>query len=241
MKPNPTALLIDGDKSIRRLLRSLLESHEYRVIEACNGQSGILTAASGCPDVVILELGLSDMDGRVALKGLREATRSPVLVLSNRSGDADLEGAFDAGAGAFMAKPFFETELLARLRVLQRSLPGEPHEPRLVRNSVSVDLLSHRVHVDGHAVSLTRTEEALFHTLLCHAGEVICSKHLLRSVWGAEAESYGHSLRVFLCNLRRKLEPLKTMVIIETVGTYGYRLLIENLSGFPLGIEQANY
>jgi two-component system KDP operon response regulator KdpE len=132
VKPNPIVLLIDDDKANRRLLRMLLESQHYRLYETGNGEHGLAAAGVRHPDVIILELSLPDMGGLTVLKHLRRASKTPVLVLSSGNREADTVAALDGGANDYMTKPFGETELLARLRVLQRCFPGESEEPVLV-------------------------------------------------------------------------------------------------------------
>ena len=239
MKPNPTALLIDGDKAVRRLVRLLLESHDYRVSESEDGLSGIAVAQATHPDVIIFEWALSDMDGIVVLRRLQETTPSALLVLSSPGSDRDAVSALDGGADDYVTKPFHEAELLARLRVLQRCLPGEPHEPILNKSRISVDLPRHRVEIDGQVVQLTRTEEALLHTFITHAGTVIAGKHLRRSLWGWDAGNHSDNLKVFLCSLRRKLHAATTAVAIETIGTFGYRLVADHLENSPHSTTEA--
>jgi two-component system, OmpR family, KDP operon response regulator KdpE len=227
MKPNPVALIIDNDKPSRRLLRLLLEAQHYqhyRLFESEDGTSGIAAVAICQPDVIVLELSLPDLEGLTVLKCLRQLTRSPVLVLSLCSSEADIVAALDGGASGYMTKPFSGTELLARLRMLQRHLPGELYEPSLREGGVNVDLINHLVTVNGSHINLTATEEVLLHTLLTHAGKVVPRRYLLRSVWGAEAKNEGLCLRVYISCLRKKLDLIKQGPVIETVANLGYRL-----------------
>jgi len=144
MKPNPIALLIDADRSIRRLLRAVLEPHHYKVHEAENGQAGIKEAVARQPDVIIVDIALPDIDGLTVLKRLREWNRDPVLILSAQAGEESKVSALDSGANDYMTKPFGSAELLARLRVLQRSIPAEPDGPLFMHGDLQVDIISHR-------------------------------------------------------------------------------------------------
>jgi len=224
VKPNPIALLIDGDKANRRLLRTVLESQHYRLTETENGQLGLLAAGVCQPDVIILDLALPDMLGLTVLKRLRRTARTPVLVISTLNSEVDIVAALDGGANDYMAKPFSETELLARLRVLRRCLPGEFDEPVLRDGDLQVNLTEHLVTLSGRKIDLTPTEEALLHALATYTGMVVTCKCLLRSVWGAEGENQWQYLRVFISSLRKKLEWTQGRVAIETTDRLGYRL-----------------
>jgi two-component system KDP operon response regulator KdpE len=232
VKPSPIALLIDDDKANRRLLRVMLESRDYRVVEAKNGRFG-LTAARACqPDVIILELSLPGIGGLCVLKRLRLSSQTPVLVLSANVAEADIVTALDEGANDYMTKPFNEAELLARLRVLRRCIRSELDEPTLIEGDLKVDLTKHLVTLSGCKIDLTRTEEALFHMLVAYAGKVVSGNYLLRSVWGAEGEHQGACLRVFISNLRRKLEWTRGRIVIENAGSLGYRLFVRGAGHF---------
>jgi two-component system KDP operon response regulator KdpE len=226
MKPNPVALLIDGDRAIRRLLRAVLEPHHYKVCEAECGQAGIKEAVVRRPDVILLDLALPDMDGLNALMRLRQSNRAPVLILSARDDEETKVAALDGGANDYMTKPFGAAELLARLRVLQRSIPGEPDGPLFIHGGLRVDMMSHRITLRGSAVELTHTEEAVFYILVRHAGSLVTCKHLLRCVWGTDSESKIHELHVYIRSLRQKLSGGGNESFIQTEGSAGYRLLL---------------
>jgi two-component system KDP operon response regulator KdpE len=228
VKPNPIALLIDEDKANRRLLRMVLESQHYRLFESETGQLGLAAAGTRHPDVIILELALPDIGGLAVLKQLRQSGQTPVLVLSANGREADIVAALDGGANDYMIKPFSEAELLARLRVLRRCVPGEFDEPLLIEGDLKVDLTKHLVTLGGSKINLSPTEEALFHVLVAYAGKIVTAKYLLRSVWGAEGADQGHCLRVFISNLRKKLGGTRGRVFIETAGSIGYRLLLRS-------------
>jgi two-component system KDP operon response regulator KdpE len=228
VKPNPIALLIDDDKATRRMLRMLLASHHYRFFEAKNGKLGLATAKACQPDVIILELALPDMAGLKVLKQLRQSSQTPVLVLSLCNHEADAVAALDEGANDYMTKPFGETELLARLRVLRRCIPGELDEPKLVSGDLRIDLTNHLVTLNSRKIELSPTEEALLHALATYAGKVVSGKYLLRSVWGVEGADHLQYLRVFMCHLRKKLEGTQESIVIETTDSLGYRLLLRD-------------
>jgi two-component system, OmpR family, KDP operon response regulator KdpE len=222
---NPTILIIDDEPPIRRLLRAALEPQSYRVRDAENGQLGLQEAVACRPDVIILDLGLPDMDGLTVLKRLREWSQAPVLVLSVREGEADKVAALDNGADDYLTKPFGTAELLARLRVLQRRTPGSPEEPVRVIGPLQVDLSARIVRVNGREVNLTATEFSLLRVLVQNAGRVVTHKHLLRSVWGPNAENQSQYLRVYITHLRKKLEAGMEQKLIRTEPGIGYRLL----------------
>ena len=226
MKPNPIVLVIDDEAAIRRLLRTALEPQNYQVCEAETGQLGLQEAVGRRPDVVILDLGLPDMDGLTVLKRLREWSQTPVLVLSVRDREGDKVAALDNGADDYLTKPFGTAELLARLRVIQRRAPGGPDEPVHVIGDLQVDLAAHVVKVKDHEVSLTATEYALLRALVQHAGKVVTHKQLLRSVWGPNAENQSQYLRVYITHLRKKLETTTTGKLIKTETGIGYRLVV---------------
>ena len=228
VKPNPIVLLIDDDKANRRLLRMVLKSRHYRLIETANGALGLAASAAYQPDVVILELALPDMRGLTVLKRLRQSGQVPVLVLSDCHREEDTVAALDAGASDFLAKPFSEAELLARLRVLQRCFPGQPEDPVVLEGGLKVDLTRHLVTLSGSKIDLTATEEAVCHALAAYAGKVVPSRHLLRSVWGANRNNQTHCLRVNISSLRKKLESTRGRVAIETADGLGYRLWLRS-------------
>jgi two-component system KDP operon response regulator KdpE len=228
VKPNPIALLIDDDKATRRMLRLLLASHHYRFFEATSGKLGLVTSKACQPDVIILELALPDIAGLKVLKQLRQSSQTPVLVLSVCNTETDAVAALDEGANDFMAKPFGETELLARLRVLRRCIPGELDESMLISGDLTIDLTNHLVTLNSRRIDLSPTEEALLHALATYAGKVVTGKYLLRSVWGVEGADHLQYLRVFMFHLRKKLDGTEESIVIETVGSLGYRLLLRD-------------
>jgi two-component system, OmpR family, KDP operon response regulator KdpE len=226
MKPYPSALIIDDDRPIRRLLRNLLEADLYKVFEAETAQSAMKEAAVRSPDVIILEMSLPDMSGLTFLGRLREWNHAPVLILSSRDAESDKVMALDSGANDYMTKPFGSAELLARLRVLQRSLPAEPDGPVFVHGGLTVDVTAHTVTLHGRKLELTPTEQVIFYTLIRHAGKLVSRKHLFRCVWGSDSESKLHDLHVYIANLRQKLRGASGRVLIQTEGCAGYRILV---------------
>jgi len=226
LKPDPLAVLIDKDRGVRRLLRSILESQGYRVFEAESGATGLAVAAERKPDVIILELALPDREGLAVLQDLREWSNAPVLVLSEQDSSPAKVAALDAGASDYMIKPFDSAELLARLRVLQRPLPHQPDGPLLIEGDLVANLTTHEITFGGRAVSLTPKEEALFHVLGRYAGKVVTRAHLLRSIWGLHGEEKTHDLQVLVSQLRKKLEPHGAELFIRTEGHLGYRLFL---------------
>ena len=221
-------LVIDDERPIRRLLRVLLEGQGYQVCEAETGKLGLQMAASRRPDVILLDLGLPDMDGLTVLKRLREWSRTPVLILTMRDHEKDKVAALDNGADDYLTKPFGTGELLARLRALQRHSPEAYEESTYVHGDLTVDISARKVMVKDNEVHLTATEYALLHELVRHAGKVVLQKHLLRAVWGPDAENQLQYLRVYITHLRKKLETPISGRLIETQPGIGYRLLAGN-------------
>jgi two-component system, OmpR family, KDP operon response regulator KdpE len=224
-----TVLVIDDEVQIRRLLRVCLEMNGYDVVEAATGQSGIEEAVRRQPDVVLLDLGLPDIDGLTVLKRLREWSQAPVLVVSVRHREDDKIAALDNGANDYITKPFGTGELLARLRVLQRSAQPRLKVEVFHSGPLSVDLTSRTVKIKGRAIRLTATEYSLLLLFVQHAGKVLTHGHLLREIWGVqEAEKTG-PLRVYVGYLRDKIEadPSKPQLLVTEPGV-GYRLAIRD-------------
>lgn len=199
------ALIIDDEVQIRRLLRAVLERGGYDVEEAGFGKAGVSEVALRNPDVVILDLGLPDMDGCDVLRRIREWSRVPVLVASVREGAEDKVGALDAGADDYMTKPFDTTELLARLRAIQRRVDPGQADSLLTCGALRMDFVARVVTVSGKEVHLTPIEYALLRVLALNSGKVITQRQLLREIWGNESEAQSRHLRVHLSNMRRKL------------------------------------
>ena len=227
MNEKATALVIDDEPQIRRLLRILLEQEQYRALESDSGRRGLSEIALRRPDVVLLDLGLPDIDGMVVLERLRQWSRVPVLILSVRDGPEDKVAALDAGADDFVTKPFESAELLARLRAIQRRVQVGAEESVFEAGHLVVDFNSRTVEVNGREVKLTATEYALLKLLALHAGKVVTHKQLLREVWGPNAEEQSQYLRVYMMHLRKKIEiPDAAERLLRTESGIGYRLVI---------------
>jgi len=224
--PKPSALVIDDELQIRRLLRVCLEGKGYRVSEAATGQEGITLAAQHPPDVVILDLGLPDLDGVTVLKRLREWTKVPVVVLSVRDREEDKIAALDNGADDYVTKPFGTGELLARLRVAQRHAQSQTENAVFRSGALEVDLAGRSVTLNGKMVKLTATEYSLLRLFVQHAGKVLTHRQILREVWGPNYTDQTHYLRVYMTHLREKLEaePSSPTLLITEPGI-GYRLV----------------
>ncbi len=216
-----TALIIDDEIQIRRLLRLALESRGYVVHEAENGRLGLQQTAFVRPDVVLLDLGLPDMDGLEALKSLREWSTVPVLILSVRDQEQVKVAALEGGADDYVTKPFSTAELVARLAVIQRRHHG--HEsPEISVGPLVIRLDNHEVFLSDKPVRMTPTEFAFLRALARHAGRIVTQKQLLREVWGQQGEGQTHYLRVYANHLRKKLG---NRLVISNEPGIGYRLL----------------
>lgn len=228
-KPAAVALIVDDEPQIRRLLRLTLEASGYRVFDAATGQDGLVQAAHRRPDVILLDLGLPDLEGLVVLKRLREWSRIPVIILSVRDREDDKVAALDAGADDYVTKPFHTAELLARLRATLRHAQPQGIEAIFNAGDLTVDLSRRSVRKGGEEVKLTPIEYALLRLLVTHAGKVLTHRLLLTEVWGAKAIEQTHYLRVHIAHLREKLEanPSAPELII-TEPAVGYRLVLKS-------------
>lgn len=227
MKAKTKALVIDDERSIRRLLRIVLNEHGYEVVEAESGESGLSQAAMQRPDVIILDLGLPDTDGHKVLRHLREWSKVPVLILSVRADAEEKVKGLDAGADDYVTKPFDASELIARLRAIQRRSPDSPDSPIFTNGHLVIDFEKREVRIDRHLVDLTPIEYALLRILAQHLGKVVTHRQLLREVWGPNAEEHSEYLRVHMAHLRKKLNDLADHRLIKTETGIGYRLLEE--------------
>lgn len=217
-------LVVDDERSIRRFLKVSLGS-QFTVLEAANGEEALAAVAAEHPDLVILDLGLPDMDGLEVTRRLREWTQVPIIVVSVREREQDKIAALDAGADDYLTKPFGVGELMARLRVALRRSAQPENEPVFQSGSLMVDLNSRDVRMDGTTIALTPTEYDLLRNLLKHAGKVVTHDQLLRAVWGTAYENETHMLQVNISNLRRKIEPDPSRpTYIVTEPGVGYRL-----------------
>ncbi len=227
MSQPTTVLVIDDEPQIRKFLRISLVSQGYNVLEAATGAEGLSQVALNRPDVVVLDLGLPDMDGQQVLRDIREWSSVPVLVLSVRASEAQKVQALDSGANDYVTKPFGIQEFLARIRALLRQAPsGDAQEVALEIGPLTIDLAYRRVLLDGVEVALTRKEYAVLAQLSRHPGRVITQQQLLKDIWGPTHLENSHYLRIVVGHLRQKLadDPTSPRFIATEPGV-GYRLL----------------
>jgi two-component system, OmpR family, KDP operon response regulator KdpE len=219
-------LVVDDERSIRRFLKASLGS-QFVILEATNGEEALSAVATEHPDIIILDLGLPDMDGVEVTRRLREWTQIPIIIVSVREQERDKIAALDAGADDYLTKPFGVGELMARLRVALRRSAQIDMEPVFTTGKLVIDLNQREVRLNEQLLALTPTEYDLLRTLAKHAGKVLTHDQLLRSVWGTAYESETHMLQVNISNLRRKIEPEPSRPIyIVTEPGVGYRLKI---------------
>jgi two-component system, OmpR family, KDP operon response regulator KdpE len=226
-------LLIEDEPQMRRFLRVTLKSHGYRLLEASGGVEGLREASTRSPDVVLLDLGLPDLDGLEVVNRLRDWSQVPVIVLSAREQEQDKIRALDAGADDYLTKPFGAGELLARIRVALRHQSGqlgEKGEPVIVLDNLRIDLASRRVFLNEAEVHLTPIEFRLLAVLVKNAGKVVTHSHLLKEVWGPPHMNQTQYVRVYMAQLRHKLEadPTRPRFFLNEPGV-GYRLRIDEL------------
>ena len=200
-------LVIDDEAALLRALRINLTARQYEVITATDGISGLAAVSRDRPDVLILDLGLPDIDGTDVIKGVRGWTSTPIIVLSAAGQESKKVAALDAGADDYVTKPFGMDELLARLRAAVRRASSAPDEPVVTTPDFTVDLAAKRVAKDGRDIRLTPTEWQLLEILVRNRGRLVTQRQLLQEVWGPAYESESNYLRVYVAQLRRKLEP----------------------------------
>ncbi|MCL4251685.1 MAG: response regulator [Anaerolineae bacterium] len=222
-----SVLIVDDEIQIRRFLRISLEAVGYQVHEAETGQQALTRTAQLRPDLVILDIGLPDMDGFQVLTRLREWTTTPVIVLSVRDSDHDKVQALDTGADDYLTKPFSVDELMARIRVAQRHSQPQPETPIFSVGDLQVDFAHRLVTLRGKPVKMTPTEYALLRLMVQNAGKVLTHQQILRAVWGPEYVEETHYLRVYFAQLRQKIEdnPAVPKLIVTEPGV-GYRLVV---------------
>lgn len=227
MSNGSRVLVVDDELQIRRFLRITLEANNYDVYEAEDGKTAIVECARLRPDVVILDIGLPDIDGIEVVRRLREWTKTPIIMLSVRDADRDKVAALDAGADDYLTKPFSLEELMARMRVAQRHAQPDPDNSVFVAGPITVDLARRLVTRNGEPVRLTPTEYALLRLMIHHAGRVLTHGYILREVWGPEYVNETHYLRVYFAQLRQKLEDVPALPsLIVTEPGVGYRLVV---------------
>lgn len=225
----PTILVIEDETPIRNFIQTTLSGAGYRVVDAETGKEGLTQAMAWNPDVVLLDLGLPDLDGLEVIQRLREWTSKPIIVLTARSQEHDKVTALDLGADDYLTKPFGIEELLARMRVaLRRTARTEAGEPLFQIGDLRVDLEKRRVFIAGQEVHLSPTEYKLLGVLVRHAGKVITHRQLLKEVWGPLHAEEAQYLRVYMRQLRGKLEenPSRPRYLLTEIGV-GYRLRVD--------------
>lgn len=231
----PAILIVEDDKSIRNLITVTLEAEGYPFYAAENAREALLASTSRQPDIVLLDLGLPDMDGVEVIKKIRSWSEMPIIIVSARSDDRDKVEALDAGADDYITKPFSVEELLARVRAVTRRLKAlrkaakaqvEPAErERYVDGELEIDFAAKLVRVKGEEIHLTNMEYKLLAVLARNSGKVLTYKYLLRQVWGSALESDMASLRVFMVSLRKKLAKSSGRQYLQTHVGIGYRLI----------------
>ena len=224
----PLILVVEDDGTVRNLITTTLKSNEYRFLTAADGESAIAAASTRQPDIVLLDLGLPDMDGVEVIHRIRSWSQMPIIVISARSEDADKIAALDAGADDYLTKPFSVAELLARLRVTQRRLAAQENragESTFQNGSLLIDYGAGCAYLDGVPVKLTPTEYKLLCLLAKDVGKVLTHTYLTNKIWGSCWESDMASLRVHMATLRRKLEKDSSVQYIQTHIGIGYRML----------------
>ena len=224
----PLILVVEDDGTVRNLIATTLKSNDYRFLTAADGEAAIAAASTRQPDIVLLDLGLPDMDGVEVIHRIRSWSQMPIIVISARSEDGDKIAALDAGADDYLTKPFSVAELLARLRVTQRRLAAQENrtgESTFRNGSLLIDYGAGCAYLDGTPIKLTPTEYKLLCLLAKDVGKVLTHTYLTNKIWGSCWESDMASLRVHMATLRRKLEKDSSVQYIQTHIGIGYRML----------------
>ncbi|MEI6062595.1 MAG: response regulator [Bacteroidota bacterium] len=221
---NPEILVIDDELQICKLLEITLQSNDYKVILANTAREGMITAAAHSPDLIILDIGLPDMNGQEVLRKLREWYNKPVIILSVQTDEVNIVKALDNGANDYLVKPFRTGELLARIRSALRNNSSDEEQTIIICKNLVVDLLGRTVRKDGEVLKLTATEYSLLALLVKNGGRILTHQYLLRQVWGPGYVGQSQYLRVFIAQLRKKIEadPNQPEFIITASGV-GYR------------------
>lgn len=224
MPDKETILIIDDELPIRRLLELTLTSHDYRVTEASNGKEGMIAAATQNPSLIILDLGLPDMDGQQVIVKLREWYSRPIVILSVRNSEEEIITALDHGANDYVAKPFKSGELLARIRAALRYSEGKAGDATIKAGSLVIDMVNHSVKKAGLLLKLTSTEYSILRLLAQNQGRVLTHQYILREIWGYSYINQTQYLRVFIAQLRKKIEEDHSRPkLILTESGIGYR------------------
>jgi two-component system KDP operon response regulator KdpE len=222
----PSILVIDDEYQIRKLLTITLQSNNYSVVEASTGKEGITSVSAHPPDLILLDLGLPDENGHAILKHLREWFSNPIMIISVQTNEEDIVKALDNGANDYLIKPFRTGELLARIRSALRDAWKEPNNPELKFDDMSIDFANRVVKKDGVVVKLTANEYSLLSLMAHNDGKVLTHRYLLHQVWGVARQNESQYLRVFVAQLRKKIEsdPNRPTHIITESGI-GYRFI----------------
>lgn len=228
MEKGARVLIIDDEPQIRRLLKVSLAAYGYDIHESCNGEEGIQRTAAFKPDLILLDLGLPDMDGKAVVETIREWSRVPIVVLSARDQENEKIAALDAGADDYITKPFSMGELLARLRVALRHAVSTEGSPLIFCGDLKIDLVARHVTLRDQEIKLTPTEYEILKVLAQNMGRVLTHRQLLKAVWGNAYHNDTHYIRVFIGQLRRKVEPNPSQPrYIITESGVGYRLIAD--------------
>ena len=224
MSNNFSILVIDDESQIRKLLEITLEANGYKLLFAINGREGVAMAASHKPDLILLDLGLPDEDGQVVLKKLRDWFQNPIIILSVKSTEQEIVKALDSGANDYLTKPFRTQELLARIRTALRGNFTQSQEPIIAFGAITVDFISRMIKLNEEVVKLTATEYNLFTLLIKNDGRVLTHQYILKEIWGNTYAEQTQYLRVFIAQLRKKIEddPNRPKYILTESGV-GYR------------------
>ncbi|MGZ3808341.1 MAG: response regulator [Bacteriovorax sp.] len=219
-------LVIEDEQSIRNLLKVTFFANDYHFIEAVNAQEGILKIKSEKPDIILLDLGLPDKNGLAVIREIREWCKLPIIVLTVQDNDLDKVEALDGGADDYITKPFSVPELLVRIRVALRHIPFAEQESKLKCGAIEMDLSAHLVRINSQTIKLSATEFNILKVLMKNKGRVVTHNVLLKEVWGPSAIEHVHYLRVYLANLRKKINvDGSEQDIISTEAGVGYRLI----------------
>ncbi|MGH8443712.1 MAG: response regulator [Solimonas sp.] len=232
-------LVVDDEKPIRKLLRTTLEAQDYEVLEAGDARNAMAALREQAPDLVILDLGLPDRDGLEVLREIRASSDLPILILSSRDFEAAKVQALDGGADDYIAKPFGTDELMARIRAaLRHRVQRSGARPLYRSGALKVDLVRRHVHVNDVEVKLSPKEYALLEQLVLHAGKVLTHRHLLKAVWGDQTETDVQYLRIYVRQLRQKIElDAQQPALIQTEAGVGYRLREADLPSAGLAAD----
>lgn len=232
MNNNAMILVVEDEKAIRNFMKISLDTQGYRILESSNGSDALALVMSYNPEIIILDLGLPDMDGIEVIRRIRQFKETPIIIVSARGQDRDKIDALDLGADDYITKPFSMGELLARVRVLLRRASRNKDIENVINNysvdGLEVDLEKRKIYLDGEEIHFTPIEYKIFTLLVKHSGKVLTHNYIINEVWGGVIGGENQSLRVFMANIRRKIEkePANPRFLLTEVGV-GYRLVDE--------------